>query len=454
MGGPRLPTGPLVDAGGRGSNTAPTIPTEARPICSVREQAAPRVFHRTVYRRRTLGKESSRDGGSQMAEQGRDHVSLADSDPLLKSDEPTRRLCIVSTRPLLGGTFVAALRTTLTPHGELEIIMDRRREGDPFERRRHAAEPPVERRHRPHVDRQLKADGFVIVPASPTAVGTRSRPISSGVPEVSVDDRWPDDVEEEERLENVRRFERARTGWLAALLILPGLVTATAILLAPLSSVKSLVSRIRAEVITAEDQPAPVSQYRQALPRVEPLPAAVTPAEVQRPEIPETPPAARVAVAMSSSSGEEATTTAPTPPVEKRAAVSAVAAPRAAPAPRSMATARSIADATSALPVATRPPAPRFSGLPRVEIIGDTGGAWSRGEAYRVRISDTAGRPLDAADVLLYARMADGTVQSIPLNSGSEPGVYRAIIPGGPAPVDLRVGITTSDKRVEVPLSP
>jgi hypothetical protein len=39
------------------------------------------------------------------------------------------------------------------------------------------------------------------------------------------------------------------------------------------------------------------------------------------------------------------------------------------------------------------------------------------------------------------------------LQSGSEPGIYQATVPGGPAPVDLRVGITTSDKRVEIPLS-
>jgi hypothetical protein len=45
-------------------------------------------------------------------------------------------------------------------------------------------------------------------------------------------------------------------------------------------------------------------------------------------------------------------------------------------------------------------------------------------------------------------------VQSIPLNSGPEPGTYQAMVPGGSAPVDLRVGITTSDKRVEIPLSP
>jgi len=50
--------------------------------------------------------------------------------------------------------------------------------------------------------------------------------------------------------------------------------------------------------------------------------------------------------------------------------------------------------------------------------------------------------------------MADGTVRSILLHSGTEPGTYEATLPGGSAPVDLRIGITTSDTRVEIPLSP
>jgi hypothetical protein len=49
--------------------------------------------------------------------------------------------------------------------------------------------------------------------------------------------------------------------------------------------------------------------------------------------------------------------------------------------------------------------------------------------------------------------MADGTVQSMLLHSGREPGTYQATVPGSSAPVDLRVRITTSDKRVEIPLS-
>jgi hypothetical protein len=91
-------------------------------------------------------------------------------------------------------------------------------------------------------------------------------------------------------------------------------------------------------------------------------------------------------------------------------------------------------------------------GLPRVEVLSSMAAAWSQGGTYAVQISDPAGRPLAGADVLLRAGMADGTVQSMLLHSGREPGTYQATVPGSSAPVDLRVRITTSDKRVEIPL--
>jgi hypothetical protein len=89
-----------------------------------------------------------------------------------------------------------------------------------------------------------------------------------------------------------------------------------------------------------------------------------------------------------------------------------------------------------------------------VEAVGTTAAAWGHGETYGVRISDPAGGPVVGAEVLLRARMADGTVQSIFLNSGPEPGTYQATVPGGSAPVDLRVSVMMSGQRVEIPLSP
>jgi len=95
----------------------------------------------------------------------------------------------------------------------------------------------------------------------------------------------------------------------------------------------------------------------------------------------------------------------------------------------------------------------RFPGLPRVEVFRDT--ASDRSDGYAVRISDTAGRPLVGAEVLLLARMADGTVENIPMGSGPAPGSYYGVAPSNrSAPVDLRVRVITSDKRVEIPLRP
>jgi hypothetical protein len=97
----------------------------------------------------------------------------------------------------------------------------------------------------------------------------------------------------------------------------------------------------------------------------------------------------------------------------------------------------------------------QFPGLPRVEVVRDPAPASaSRGAAYAVRISDTAGRPLSGAEVMLLARMSDGSVENIALGSGAEPGSYHGALPGQSTPVDLRVRVITSDKRVEIPLKP
>jgi hypothetical protein len=60
-----------------------------------------------------------------------------------------------------------------------------------------------------------------------------------------------------------------------------------------------------------------------------------------------------------------------------------------------------------------------------------------------------------AADVLLVAHMADGTVEAIPMGALPEPGTYRATVPTGRStPVALQVRVSTGDKLVEVPVRP
>ena len=77
------------------------------------------------------------------------------------------------------------------------------------------------------------------------------------------------------------------------------------------------------------------------------------------------------------------------------------------------------------------------------------------GESYALRLLDPAGQPMAGADVLLVAHMEDGTVENIPMGALPEPGTYRGTVPTGRStPVDLRVRVSTGDKRVEVPVRP
>jgi hypothetical protein len=95
-------------------------------------------------------------------------------------------------------------------------------------------------------------------------------------------------------------------------------------------------------------------------------------------------------------------------------------------------------------------------GLPQVDVtrnpaLASEGG----GEAYAVRLSDSGGRPLAGADVLLRIRMADGTLLDVSLGAGPDLGTYSVTTPPlQSAPVDLRLRVVTNNTRVEIPLTP
>jgi hypothetical protein len=73
---------------------------------------------------------------------------------------------------------------------------------------------------------------------------------------------------------------------------------------------------------------------------------------------------------------------------------------------------------------------------------------------YAVRVVDPSGRPVSGAEVSLLLMTAGGDELDVPLDSGSEPGVYQGTAPPGrAAPTNLRVRVVTSDRRVEVPLT-
>jgi len=59
------------------------------------------------------------------------------------------------------------------------------------------------------------------------------------------------------------------------------------------------------------------------------------------------------------------------------------------------------------------------------------------------------------ANVLLVARMADGTVENIAMGALTEPGTYRGTVPTKRSTLaDLRVRVTTDGGFVEIPVRP
>ena len=124
------------------------------------------------------------------------------------------------------------------------------------------------------------------------------------------------------------------------------------------------------------------------------------------------------------------------------------------PSPSAPAPSDHVASAPS--PEAATPKAmpPQLVGSHRAELVrGPVSRGW--GNSYEVRLLDPAGKPMASAEVRLVARMADGTVQNIPMGILPEPGIYRATVPTGQSsPVGLRVRVRTGDTHVEVPVKP
>ena len=415
---------------------------------------------------------------------------------------PTR-LCIVSRDRLRSGAFIAALRASLRPEDQLQIIMDRRQGGSSGE------SDPKEDRRQLRVDLALEANGFAIVPA-PLDPTEHRTPLSLLLPEAPIERFSPEDAEDEERLESILAFKRQRSGRLIPklLAVLIG-VTLAAFALTPAGQNfgKSLMSRVfqgspppsgdsgqppvqaneattlaqlaavTEEPVVAETQAARTETPPPARPASESPSAggpastkAVSPRDADR--LTATPretsiPPLEAPSRETSTSPEEASTPArdaSTPPKQTSAPPKAAtgqggsgrARPSATVRPSPSAPAPSKQVASAPPPEAATPKAtpPRFEGSPRVELVREpVSRGW--GESYAVRLLDPAGRPMAGADVVLVAQMADGTVENIPMGALPEPGTYRGTVPTGrSAPVDLRVRVSTGDKLVEVPVRP
>jgi hypothetical protein len=424
-----------------------------------------------------------------------------------------RCLCIVSRDSLHGRDFLAAVQASVRPEDHLEIVVDRRR-GEPSSHWQGAED----RRKRPHVDLALQKHGVAIVPAAVPGDERRPEPffrdqtsgrdqasgelfdgrlfgheiLSREIPERETPlnersvkaERGPqplgfqsrlasrvtpapedfqgepyedhDDDDDAERLESILNYKRDRSRRLLLPWILAGMaiIAAAVIILFPLahslkqSGAPRAVSEVapppRATEPPAGGEPSSLSSRGDT--------SAVPPRDNREPAAESSAPAAPQARRARPS--DDASAASPRDNREPAAESSTPAAPQARrarsnvtePAPRQAASAPPTSEPT------TRFTSPRFAGVPSVDVSREPG---SSTEAYSARIVDPAGRPLADADVLLLARMSDGTVENVRMQFLPDRGTYRgALPPTRSSLVDLRVRVITGDKRIEIPVGP
>jgi len=424
------------------------------------------------------------------------------------ADQP-KILCIVARDRLRGRDFIAALGASLGPDDQLEIIVDRR-SGEPSDDWDRAQD----RRRRPQVDLALRANGFAVVPAprpreersmreeriprdaraprgerSPLSLLVPSPPTSRLAPAARDDAEAYAGDDDEERLEAILSFKRGR-----ARVSVPWLIAALAVVVAAASVLSPTVRTIKQSLAhrASPEAPGRSSQPPAQTPDASPTPRGVATAErpataerhgvSEKPAVAEAPsraPANEVALAERSTLGpissasersslpsrDAATDASPrdtrTPLDESRAAPRVAIEEATAGRPRPMEVPRPSVNEpaprrAAAVPAPAEPRArlvsPRFAGLPRVELSREPG---TPNGTYTVRIVDPGGKPLGDAEVLLLARMPDGTVENIRMDFYPDHGTYRgALPPTRSSPVDLRVRVITGDKRVEIPLGP
>jgi hypothetical protein len=381
------------------------------------------------------------------------------------ADQP-RRLCVVASDWLRSRELITALRASLCPQEPLEVIMDRRRGGSLIESRLE------DRRRQPLVDVALATNGFAIVPASVDPKESRIQ-VSLLLPEVPTEALLPTDDEDLERLESIRRFTRRRSGRLNALqmvqhivesrqarpilatllTVLIGLTLATfALSPAGQNLGKSLVGRM------FQGSP-PTSGRQAAAPPAAQLPSAgqppvqthdastraQLPAVTAKPTVAETHPT-RIEIPTPRETSAPLKGTGTTS--RERGTTSREERP--APRPKKPALRQ---ERSHSVGLSKAGP-PGFTGSPRAELARKPESlGW--GESYAVRLLNRAGQPLAGAEVWLVARMADGTVENVPMGALPEPGIYRATVPTSrSSPVDLRVRVRRGDKRVEVSVNP
>jgi len=411
------------------------------------------------------------------------------------------RLCIISREPLRSGHFIAALRAALGPEDHVEIIIDRRHGGSSGE-----ASLTEDRRRQPQVALTLEANGFAIVPASVDPEDRTWRPRPSVLrPDVPPIERASPVLEmppierfspverlfhvdnEGEEFESIANFERRRPRTLIPALfgVLIGVtLVALVLLLAGQLSGQSRFSQLLTHLlrggpeqspgppVVAETPPParPDSESPSAggsastssvsprnadrltpRPRETNGPSEVTGTASQEPSIPSketsisspgaSAPANETGAPPQAATGEGARDARPGP--------SATARPGPSAPPRSSQVAGAPPGAATSTATSTQ-----VVDRQRAELVGaPVSRGW--GDSYAVRVLDSAGRPMVGANVLLVARMADGTVENIAMGALTEPGTYRGTVPTNQStPIDLRVRVTTDGGSAEIPVGP
>jgi cytoskeletal protein RodZ len=260
------------------------------------------------------------------------------------------------------------------------------------------------------------------------------------------------DTDEDEReLERILQFKRGQKVRVGSWLILAALVTAIFVLFLQLPTLKALMTR-------TDPAGSPSAEQTSESPRASQTPAVdeapSSPAQTRTPPAETSTPPAQTSASPPRVGGAESPESAPPRDTraERQAATDTIA--RVSPGRAGRASSSSIANVRA--PDAARIEGPRFRGLPRVELIRNSvSTAEGKADAYVVRVSDTSGRPLTGADVLLLIRMDDGTVENMTLRAGPEPGTYQGTAPHSrSSPVDLRLRMMVKDSRIEIPLSP
>src|SRR5437899_2746136 len=229
----------------------------------------------------SVGEGAKRRGSTVRRRLEEDEVPDQDREPddvgSPRSRAKPKRLCIVSRDRLRSGDFNAALRASVRPEDQLEIVMDRRHGGSSGE------SDPKEDRRQLRVDLALEANGFAIVPAPVDPTKDRT-PLSLLLPEAPIERLSPEDPEDEERLES---FQRQRSGTLIEKLlgVLIGVTLAALVL--------SLVGQITGQSLLRQLFTGPLSGGPDQAPGQtnESFTRAQLPAVTEKPVAPETRPA-------------------------------------------------------------------------------------------------------------------------------------------------------------------